>query len=203
MGTKARVTRSEEQGCLVEPSSQVPAVPKAVVPIPSKVARPPRWNRTRKCDRKLTDALLLESLRGRARGIRTKAARSLMVTDRTFYKYLNERRDDLREELRAIDETIGDEVESKLMERIDEGDTTAIVFYCRTKLKHRGFVYNELPDGQQQLSPAPTGRALVQALEEVLARRQERERLNQSGPPMLELTATAAEAVASKPSSRS
>src|SRR3954469_53927 len=89
------------------------------------------------------------------------APRMLMVTDRTFYSYLSERKDDLREELRAIDEAIGDVVESKLMERIDAGDTTAIIFYCRSKLKHRGYVYGEQPEGQQQQTAIPTGRALV------------------------------------------
>jgi len=117
------------------------------------------------------------------------AAKLLMVTERTFYTYLAERRPYLQDELRAIDEAVGDEVESKLMQRIDAGDTTAIIFYCRTKLKHRGFVFGEQVESQPQLAAAPSGRDLVLALEDVLARRQERERLALSGPPTLELTA--------------
>jgi hypothetical protein len=36
-------------------------------------------------------------------------------------------------------EEIGDKVEGMLMRKIMEGDTAAIMFYCKTKLKHRGY----------------------------------------------------------------
>jgi hypothetical protein len=36
-------------------------------------------------------------------------------------------------------EEIGDKVEDMLMRKIMEGDTAATIFYCKTKLKHRGY----------------------------------------------------------------
>ena len=47
--------------------------------------------------------------------------------------------DDFLEEIISIKETTGDFVEAQLLKKIKEGDTSAIIFYCRTILKTRGY----------------------------------------------------------------
>ena len=45
----------------------------------------------------------------------------------------------------ARDRTI-DHVESRLMQRIDKGDTTAMIFFLKTQAKHRGYVERQEVD---------------------------------------------------------
>jgi hypothetical protein len=62
-----------------------------------------------------------------------------MKLDRGQYlHWLNEDRE-FRFQVMVLIEEIGDRVEDKLMQKIEEGDTSAIMFYCKTKLKHRGY----------------------------------------------------------------
>ena len=62
-----------------------------------------------------------------------------MKLDRGQYlAWLNEDRD-FRFQVMVIIEEIGDRVENMLMQKIMQGDTSAIMFYCKTKLKHRGY----------------------------------------------------------------
>lgn len=39
-----------------------------------------------------------------------------------------------------VTEYTGDFVETSLLKKIKEGDTSCIIFYCKTKLKNRGYV---------------------------------------------------------------
>lgn len=62
-----------------------------------------------------------------------------MKIDRGQYlAWLNDDRE-FRFQVMVLIESIGDWVEDKLMQKIEEGDASSIMFYCKTKLKHRGY----------------------------------------------------------------
>jgi hypothetical protein len=54
---------------------------------------------------------------------------------------------DFRYAVACIMEDVGDAVEAQLMKKIEGGDTYAIVFYCKTKLKHRGYAEKKESEG--------------------------------------------------------
>ena len=61
------------------------------------------------------------------------------ISRQTYYNWM---RDDLefKQSVEDVIEESIDFVESSLMERIKEGDTTATIFYLKTKGKSRGYV---------------------------------------------------------------
>lgn len=67
-----------------------------------------------------------------------EACRSMKLGRDMYLRWLNDDRD-FRFQVMVLIEEIGDNVEDQLMRRIQEGDTQAIIFYCKTKLKHRGY----------------------------------------------------------------
>jgi hypothetical protein len=87
-------------------------------------------------------------------GIVTQACKIAKLNRSTFYEYYNSD----PEFKKACDECQDialDFVESKLIKRIEKGDTTGIIFYLRTKGKHRGYmqtnsIVTENSDGVQQ-----------------------------------------------------
>ena len=72
-------------------------------------------------------------------GVVTSACKSVDVDRSTFYKYINEDAEFARE-VRDIQEIAVDFAESKLHEQIKEKNTTATIFYLKTKGKHRGYI---------------------------------------------------------------
>jgi len=77
------------------------------------------------------------------RGIATAAASKLGCNPSTIYAYLK-RYPDLDEVLSEARESALDFAESKLMDAIEDGNLTAIIFFLKTRGKSRG--YSERPE---------------------------------------------------------
>jgi len=71
-------------------------------------------------------------------GFLSQAAKALEVNISTVRRMI-EKYDDVAEALRDIRDSRLDFVESKLMQKIDEGDTTSIIFFLKTQGKDRGY----------------------------------------------------------------
>ena len=81
---------------------------------------------------------LLEALE-KSMGIVTTACKRVKCNRSTFYKYYNNDKD-FRDKVDELQNYTLDLVESELHKQIMEGNTTATIFYLKTKGKKRGFV---------------------------------------------------------------
>ena len=69
----------------------------------------------------------------------TAACAALNITRQTFYnRKLNSKK--LCEMIEDADESLLDFAESKLVEHINDGDVTSLIFFLKTKGKKRGYV---------------------------------------------------------------
>ena len=86
-------------------------------------------------------------------GIVSNTAKQVGIHRSTYYEW-RRTDDDFADAADDIQEVALDFVESKLMKRINDESDTAIIFYLKTKGKHRGYVErtevhtNELPQLQ-------------------------------------------------------
>lgn len=80
---------------------------------------------------------MLESLK-ECSGIVTFACEKVGLSRQTFYRWC---RDDpeFKERVDAINELQIDVAEASILKKIQKGDTTAIIFYLKTKGKNRGY----------------------------------------------------------------
>lgn len=69
----------------------------------------------------------------------TATCAALNIDRKTFYNKKNGSRT-LQELLQAADESMLDFAESKLMEHINDGDITSLIFFLKCKGKKRGYV---------------------------------------------------------------
>ena len=72
-------------------------------------------------------------------GVITQACKSVGIPRSTYYNYYNEDIE-FKTQVDAIQDLAVDFVESQLFKQIKEGNTTATIFYLKSKAKHRGYV---------------------------------------------------------------
>ncbi len=71
-------------------------------------------------------------------GIISTSCKATGITRQTYYNWINTD-NDFNKKVNDITELQKDFVESKLIENIKDNDTTAIIFYLKTKAKDRGY----------------------------------------------------------------
>ena len=64
---------------------------------------------------------------------------ALNINRSTFYRYIKQR-PQLKQQLDDVVEAMYDNVESKILQKINDGDTTMTIFFAKTKMKHRGYI---------------------------------------------------------------
>lgn len=89
----------------------------------------------------------------RSAGIVVTACKSTGVARPTYYKWLNSDKA-FKDKADEVQEIQIDIVESSLLSRIREKDTTATIFYLKTKAKKRGYVERQEFSGPEG-SPIP------------------------------------------------
>lgn len=72
---------------------------------------------------------------------------ALGIARKAFYNWKN-KDEKLREMLEEAEEALLDFAESKLMDNINKGDTTSLIFFLKTKGKRRGYVEKTESDVQ-------------------------------------------------------
>jgi len=67
------------------------------------------------------------------------ASQNLGCDAKTIYNYM-ERYPEIKEYLQEIREHTNDFVESKILQRINQDADSVMIFYAKTKMKHRGYI---------------------------------------------------------------
>lgn len=72
-------------------------------------------------------------------GVVAQACQTAGISRQTFYRWMKED-PDFKTKVQEVGEYAVDFVESQLFKQIQGGNTTATIFYLKTKGKHRGYV---------------------------------------------------------------
>lgn len=81
---------------------------------------------------------LLDALE-KSLGIVTTACKLVGIDRTTFYRYVKED-EEFAKAVKDIDNIVFDFVESQLHKQIKEGNTSAAIFFAKTRMKNRGYI---------------------------------------------------------------
>ena len=82
-------------------------------------------------------------------GVVTTACKKVGISRRTFYDWMQKDKD-FAKQVKDIEDIALDFAESQLHRQIKDGNTTATIFYLKTKGKHRGYVERQEIDKPQE-----------------------------------------------------
>lgn len=94
--------------------------------------------KSERLDTKVRKRLFLEALE-RSMGIQTPALKAAGNLSPETVRQWRLKDPKFAKEMENCQAVCGDFVESKLLQKIKDGDTAAIIFFCKTKLRHRGY----------------------------------------------------------------
>ena len=83
-------------------------------------------------------------------GIVTHACDKVGIARSTHYTWFNEDKE-YKKEVESIKDVAIDYVESKLYGRIDDEDTTAMIFFLKTQGKSRGYIEKQIIENNQHI----------------------------------------------------
>ncbi|MHA1302357.1 MAG: phBC6A51 family helix-turn-helix protein [Candidatus Heimdallarchaeaceae archaeon] len=67
-----------------------------------------------------------------------EACREAKISRGTYYKWIKKKA--FTKQLNECIENLKDDIENKLIQKALEGDNACLIFFCKTKLKDRGYV---------------------------------------------------------------
>jgi hypothetical protein len=88
-------------------------------------------------------------------GIVTEAAKDAGISRNTHYEWLKHD-PEYKQQVDDLDNITLDFVEGALHSKIKDGDTTAIIFFLKTKGKRRGYIEKQTIDLNNSMSTKPT-----------------------------------------------
>jgi len=104
-------------------------------------------NKTEHIKKQLIEALT------KSLGVVTTACKSVGISRTTFYEYYKE--DDFKAAVEELSDVAIDFAESQLHKQIQDGNTTATIFYLKTKGKKRGYIERQEHDHSGSVSISP------------------------------------------------
>lgn len=93
---------------------------------------------------------LLEALE-KSLGVVTTACKNVGISRTTFYQYMKDD-ESFKDAVNELEEVALDFAESQLFKQIREGNTTATIFYLKTKGKKRGYIERQEVDHSGNVS---------------------------------------------------